>query len=102
MKNTKARFLTLDKHEMCNMIWEMLLVNHNQAWNSYREWFDSYDYEYRRIEKIFTMCCDWNSEHDSENEEIFMFESYDETDENGNEIIRIYLEDDFLNFPKCA
>ncbi len=46
--------------------------------------FDRDEYD-----KMWTLCCDWNSAH--EDEEIFMCEDYDEDDR-----FRFFVEDDYF------
>lgn len=97
-----AKFTTLSKDEMIKLIWKMLYVNHDIALANMRESFDGTKwsiYNYNKIRKIFSMCCDWNSAHDEEGVEIYMDE-YLEKDEDGSTVVRIYVEDDNIVFPE--
>lgn len=97
-----AKFTTLSREEMITLIWKMLHANYKVAKANMRESLDGTKwslYDYSKIRKIFSMCCDWNSAHYEEDTEIYMDE-YLEEDEDGSKVVRIYVEDDNIVFPE--
>lgn len=106
----KAKFLTLDRTQMIQLVFKMLNVNMSKAWDSYWEDCDCvkhYNYDFSRIRRIGSMVSDWNLDHDYD-EEIFFDYDWDDVElleevrgveDYSGEIIRVYIEDDHFTFP---